>query len=112
MDFKEFKQHMQNIQDFLDESNKVDAALKTLVPDSWIGNTIGHKLFDNYMNLVAELAGDEGEWIDYYVWSCNMGKKGHDGKYMEVSWKEGKKKIKVKMNSVKALWKVIKGVAK
>jgi hypothetical protein len=31
---------------------------------------------------------------------------------MEVSWKEGKKKIKVKMNSVKSLWKVIKGQAK
>jgi hypothetical protein len=103
---------MQNIQDFLNESNKIQSHLQALCTESYVINTIGHKLFDKYVELLEELAEDEGGWIDYYIWDCNMGKEKHKRKYMEVSWKEGKKKIKVKMNSVKALWKVIKGVAK
>jgi len=112
MDYKQFEQHMKNVQDFLDESNKVQEHFSAIIPDSYICNTIGHTLFDKYITLLSELVGDENEWIDYYIWDCSMGKEKCKRKYMEVSWKEGKKKIKVKMNSVKSLWKVIKGQAK
>ena len=112
MEFKQFKQHMQNIQDFLDESNKIQDHLQAICAESHVINTIGHKLFDKYVKLLSESVGDENEWIDYYIWECDMGTAKFKGSYREVHWKEGEKTIKVKMNSVEALWKVIKGHSK
>lgn len=39
------------------------------------------QLFDEYTKFVAEKVGDKGEWLSWYCWENDMGKKRMDAGY-------------------------------
>ena len=94
--------YMNSIQQFLDESNSLNSNLATISPGAIC--EVGYHFLDDYIKLLSEAVGDDSDWIDWYVFEDEMGKKGmkagYDGKEKKITnldqlWgliQEGKKK--------------------
>lgn len=96
MDFEEFKQCFKHLEEFNEEADFQNGLIYKLC-----GGMLehGYMLMDAYIELLSKNVGDENEWINYYIFECEFGKKP-----MEVTVD----KKKIKLDSLEKLWKIIK----
>ena len=73
-------------------------ALTKCGPEAPIALAMG-RMWDGYTNAVAQIVGDESEWLDWYCWENEMGAKG-----LEVTSTSGKT---IKVRNVQQLARVI-----
>jgi len=83
---EEFAQKIKEIEAFNAELDLLNEHLGALCPGG-IGS-FGGKFMDDYIRLLSQVVGDEGEWTAYYVWDCEFGKKplsaGYEGKLSQI----------------------------
>ena len=77
MTYETFCKYMQPLIDF---DAEVKAAAKAIGDTMMVGEhrpwiTLGDKLNTAYINLLMEMVGDTGEWINYWMYECDMGQK-------------------------------------
>lgn len=68
--------------------------------------TFGDNLVTAYVKSLAELMGDTGGWLDWFIWENDFGKRG-----LECSWTENGKRILIKVKKVSHLMKAVRGVS-
>lgn len=56
-------------------------------------------LFDAYTDLLAKLLGDESEWLSWYAWDNQMGKRG-----MSAGYTGSTKRIKTLKDLLGLIW--------
>jgi hypothetical protein len=75
MNYQEFKRRIEVLVDFY---KKQDEAGKTLCRVLCMDGNImdfGSELATAYTKMLQEAVGDEDDWIGYWLWECDMGKK-------------------------------------
>ena len=100
--FKEFKSYIEDIKsvyDFEEQLRKMCSAFnkQTQYQASFIIPT----LVETSINLLAELVGDKGEWISYWVFELGCGKLADD---FTVKDKEGNN---IPLKTIEDLWNII-----
>ena len=73
--YEEFEQRFAIIVNFMQEREKRGILLRDLYPEGYVVDTYGDKLLDEYISLLSSNVGDLCEWISYYVWETDLGKK-------------------------------------
>jgi len=77
MTLDQFKELFQPILDWNEQYNKEAEALKQLYPSSYVLPE-SEKILDSYIKLLSLYVQDTDEFIDYYCWECDFGKKPND----------------------------------
>ena len=74
--FEEFEKDMEVILDFVNESDRWNEALQSLMPESSILMDFGFNLLDAFVDKVESSFPytASSEWINYYLYECNCGK--------------------------------------
>jgi len=97
---KEFIKFMNVIKEFRTESDNAIKAIKVL-SDGYVFCTIGNNLLDSYIELLTKMMLDEEcEWINYFVYECQMGENP-----LKVKTKNSKRYFK--LDSVEKLWNIL-----
>jgi hypothetical protein len=76
---KSFTIYMNSIKQYLDESDSLNSNLAAISPDAICA--VGYHFLDDYINLLSEAVGDDSDWIEWYVFENEMGKKGMEAGY-------------------------------
>jgi hypothetical protein len=89
MDFAEFKKYIEPIREYIKETDEANKFISAISSESYAFVTIGSNLLDRYIDLFEKLLGvEEGEWISWYVFECELGKRPMsayiDGKEYEI----------------------------
>jgi len=96
----EFVRRFKPIAEFLEDQDRLVDLAKVISLESCCCD-FGSKFLDSYIKLLAAYVGDDGGWINWYVWDGDMGKRRHtaiiDGKEYVVS--DPKKLYKIIMMS-------------
>lgn len=74
MTFQEFKCWFSKIEDWQEEFDIANNAIKDLCPSSYAVIELGTALFDAYISLLESKFNSKDEWIAYYVYECDSGK--------------------------------------
>jgi len=94
--------YMKSIQHFLAELDNLTKGIASIAPGSVC--EVGYHFLDDYIKLLSEAAGDDSDWIEWYVFENEMGKRklkaGYGGKEKKITnldqlcdlIQEGKKK--------------------
>ena len=94
--------YMKSIRYFLAELDNLTKGVASIAPGGVC--EVGGKFLDDYVALLSEAVGDEDNWINWYVFENEMGKRrlaaGYDGKDKKITnldqlWgliQEGRKK--------------------
>ena len=104
MNYSTFKTRMESLYEFLDTQDRVaDFIHAELAKDDHAPCvTIGWPMVKAYIEMLKEAVGDDGDWIEYWLWECDRGRsKGQYGWFMRES------KEKQPMKNLKDLWKAI-----
>lgn len=72
-DFEIFKKYLETLKEQSDKYNEM-AKYIGLTPESDISNPI-YTLIDSYVDVLKHLYEDNLEWIDYFIWECDWGKR-------------------------------------
>lgn len=91
-----FITYMDSIRMFQAESDSLNSNLSAISPGAIC--EVGYKFLDDYIKLLSEAVGDEDDWIEWYVFENNMGKRGMKAGY------GGKEK---KITTLDQLWGLI-----
>jgi len=101
MTYKEFKRRLMVLVDFYKQQTTSGKLLeKALGQSSHFMFEFGHELAQAYTAQLAEAAGDQSNWIEYWLWECDMGKR-------EMGWSKKDEPIR-RMKTTKDLWNAIK----
>jgi len=108
MTYEEFVIAFEPINVFNKEFETAHNALSALCPSSFPTLDLGGHLLDAYISLLSTMVDDTiNDWVAWYVWENDCGKKG-----FEVSWTDNNlKEIKFKVNNLKDLWDVIHSIS-
>jgi hypothetical protein len=104
MNFKTFKERMVVIHDMLDSQDRVaDFIHGELAPDDHKPCvTFGWPMVKAYIEMLSEAVGDDGEWINYWLWDSDRGRSKTAG------WThEGLNGKMQQMKTLKDLWNAI-----
>jgi hypothetical protein len=104
MNFKTFKERMVVIHDMLDSQDRVaDFIHAELAPDDHKPCvTFGWPMVKAYIEMLKEAVGDDGDWIEYWLWECDRGRRKTGG------WTHKKLNDKMQpMRTLKDLWQAI-----
>jgi hypothetical protein len=104
MNFTTFKERMKVIHDMLDSQDRVaDFIHAELAPDDHKPCvTFGWPMVKAYIEMLKEAVGDDGEWIDYWLWECDRGRRKTGG------WTHQDLHGKMQpMRTLKDLWQAI-----
>jgi hypothetical protein len=101
MTYKEFEKAFKAIEQFHLENELANEAVKTFCASSHAVCDIGCHLYDQYINLLASVVGDKGNWISWYVFENDFGRGG-----LTAGMKDDKKMVKV--DTLKKLYNFIK----
>jgi hypothetical protein len=98
MNYKQFKKHIEVLKNFYTEQHEAaDAITKALKMNGYLMD-FGSELAAAYTKMLQEAVGDEDDWIGYWLWECQMGKK-------KMGWsKDG---VDYDMRSIRSLWDAI-----
>jgi hypothetical protein len=78
--YEKFYDAIQDLKEFMDEQDKLDAVLKVISPTGTCVCEFGNKFIDDYIGLLEELVGDKDGWIAWYVFENGFGEKGLEAK--------------------------------
>ncbi len=92
--FNEFEKLFNPIIVFLDDSNNVNDALKTIFPSSYVVSELGNDLLDKYIILLASFLNVESDIIFWFVFDNDMGKNEYE--YNDI-----------KIDSLEKFWSVL-----
>lgn len=95
MTLKEFKKYFKVLEDMVKDNHKKQDAIAVLCPDTTA--MLDSFYIDKYIDLLSFIAGDESDWVGWYVFENNMGKGGLKAGYDKVE----------KVDTVEKLYKVI-----
>lgn len=101
MTYQEFKRRLLILTDFYKKQSAAGKLLeKALNLGGYCMIEFGHELASAYTAQLAEAVGDNDNWIEYWLWECDMGKR-------EMGWskKDGQN---IRIKTVKDLWNTIK----
>lgn len=73
--------YMKSIQQFLNESDSLNSNLKAITHGAIC--EVGYHFLDDYIKLLSEAVGDADNWIEWYVFENDMGKKRMKAGYNE-----------------------------
>lgn len=89
-----------NLQIFFKEQEKLDNIIKVISPTSTGVVEFGGEFIDAYINLLEKSFNDNFQWISWFVFENDFGRKG-----MEAKGSSDKKLTKIK--TVKQLYKIM-----
>ena len=103
LSFEDFKRHIKDIQLMLELQDKIDDAKynfnKSETKEEF------HFLFptgiDNIIELLVILTNDKDEWISYWIYELDFGKRADDFECTD------KDENKIPMNTIEDLWAVL-----
>jgi len=72
--FDEFERLFNPIQQFLEERDNINDALKTIYPSSHVFDEHGSYLLEHYIDLLENYLELESGWISWFVFDNDMGK--------------------------------------
>ncbi len=72
-DLKTLKKHLNIIQEQYEKYNEM-ANYIGLFPESEMSKPL-YTLMENYVELLSDVYDDNLEWIDYFIWECDWGKR-------------------------------------
>jgi hypothetical protein len=77
MNYATFKKRMTVIHDFLDSQKRVAEFIhQELAPDDHKPCvTFGEPILTAYIEMLGEAIGDDGTWIDYWLWETDRGRR-------------------------------------
>ena len=104
MNFKTFKERMKTLHEFFDSQDRIaDFIHAELAPDDHKPCvTFGWPMVKAYIEMLKEAVGDDGDWIDYWLWECDRGRSKTAG------WTHQDLHGKMQpMRTLKDLWKAI-----
>jgi hypothetical protein len=98
---EQFKGYMEPIRIYLMESDRAEEGLKLLFPSSFVVSELGGKLLESYINLLSDLLDlpIEDDWINYFVFECNMGKTPR-----MVTWTKDSEELGATLDSIEAFY--------
>ena len=103
LSFEDFKRHIKDIQLMSELQDKIDDA-KYIFNKSET-KEVFHFYFptgaDNIIELLAMLTNDKNEWIDYWIYELDFGKKAN-----EYECKDYNGKI-IPLNTIEDLWNLL-----
>jgi hypothetical protein len=104
MNFKTFKERMKTLHEFFDSQDRIaDFIHAELAADSYkTCVTFGWPMVRAYIEMLKEAVGDDGDWIEYWLWETDRGRSKTGG------WTHKKLNDKMQpMRTLKDLWKAI-----
>jgi hypothetical protein len=104
MNFTTFKERMKVLHEFFDSQDRVaDFIHKELAADCPKPCvSFGWPMARVYIEMLKEAVGDDGDWIEYWLWECDRGQRKTGG------WTHKKLNDKMQpMRTLKDLWKAI-----
>ena len=104
MNFTTFKERMMVLHEFFESQDRVAEFIhKELAVDSHKPCvTFGWPMARAYIEMLKEAVGDDGDWIEYWLWECNRGRSKTAG------WThEGLNGKMQPMRTLKDLWQAI-----
>jgi hypothetical protein len=104
MNFATFKERMKVLHEMLDSQRRMaDFIHAELAPDDHKPCvTFGWPMVKAYIEMLSEAVGDDGEWINYWLWECDRGRSNTAG------WThEGLNGKMQPMRTLKDLWQAI-----
>lgn len=103
LSFEDFKRHIKDIQLMSELQDKIDDA-KHIFNKSET-KEVFHFYFptgtDNIIELLAMLTNDKNEWIDYWIYELDFGKRADELKCTDGNGN------KIPMNTIEDLWAVL-----
>lgn len=98
---EQFKGYMEPIRIYLMESDKAEEGLKLVFPSSFVVPELGGNLLESYINLLSDLLDlpIEEEWINYFVFECDMGKKPR-----RVTWTKDDVELGLTLDSIESFY--------
>jgi hypothetical protein len=104
MNFKTFKERMTVIHQFIDSQRRMAEFInKELASDDHKpAVNFGMPMLNAYIEMLNEAIGDDGQWIDYWLWECDRGRSKTAG------WTHENLNGKMQpMKTLKDLWNAI-----
>ncbi len=99
IEYKQFEAYMKPILDWDAKYEKEAEALKQLYPSSFVVPE-GGRLVESYIEILSTFIEDDNDWIDYFVWECDLGKT-KPYKYVSIHGK------KFKLKNIKDLYNLL-----
>jgi len=96
---EQFKLYFEPISKYNEDFDRNAEALDMLYPSSYIVPELGSHLLDSYISILSDIMGDTDDWISYYVFECNSGKKP-----MKVTMGD---KTEIELDSIEKLYKIM-----
>ena len=86
MDKSDFAEYINAIAKFNSELDSINGHISAIAPGAVCD--IGGHFLDSYIALLSESVGDDNNWVDWFVWEDDFGKKklkaGYDGKEKKI----------------------------
>ena len=86
MDKADFAIYLNDISMFMNELDSLNEHISAIAQGAVCD--IGGHFLDSYIALLSESVGDDDNWVDWFVWENDFGKKklkaGYDGKEKKV----------------------------
>jgi len=96
---EQFKLYFEPISKYNEDYERNSKALDMLYPSSYTAPELGSHLLDSYISILSDIMGDTADWISYYVFECNSGKKP-----MSVTMED---KTEIELDSIEKLYKIM-----
>lgn len=74
---EKLKKYLESIKKITEQESKLDDVLREISPD--FGGYSNELAIDTLLNMMKDLAKDESEWIDYFIFELDWGKSYKDG---------------------------------
>lgn len=74
MDKSTFEKCMAEIKKFNAEADEINGHIRAIAQGGW--SEVGFSLLDAYCSLLSDAIGDKNEWIGWYCFDNDFGKKG------------------------------------
>jgi hypothetical protein len=100
MDYLEFKDRLKTLVSFYKkQEDSMQAIISALDISGYPAMNYGHELTDSYVEMLSEAVGDKDNWISYWLWECEMGKR-------KMAWSDQNGRD-YSIKSIRSLWKTI-----
>jgi len=80
MEFDKFHGKMMALDRHFTEIEAVQDAFRTMLDGHYVYN-IGEEIINEYVNMLADQVGDTANWINWFIWENDFGKRGHEAGY-------------------------------
>lgn len=99
---EQFKLYYEPIIKYNKEFSTTADALDTMFPSSYVVPELGSHLLDSYIEMLTDIMEDSEDFIAYYVFECEDGKKP-----MKVTIPDGDSEKEILLDSLDKLYEII-----